>query len=61
MKFQLICKRIVNTLLMGTLVLGLGSFNLQPATAQLDRSTFREIAQELNLSRSQMREVGGIK
>ena len=26
----------------------------------MDRSAFREIAQELNLSRSQMREVGGI-
>ncbi|ESA35540.1 hypothetical protein N836_11115 [Leptolyngbya sp. Heron Island J] len=60
MNFQLTRKRIVNTLLIGTLTLGLGSFNIQNASAQLDRSAFREIAQELNLSRSQMREVGGI-
>ncbi|EKU99921.1 hypothetical protein Lepto7375DRAFT_2007 [Leptolyngbya sp. PCC 7375] len=60
MQFQITRKRIVNTLLIGTLALGLGSFNSQPATAQLDRSTFREVAQELDLSRSQMRQVGGI-
>ncbi len=60
MQIQLTRKRIVNTLLIGTLALGLGSFNIQPAAAQLDRSAFREVAEELNLSRSQMREVGGI-
>ncbi len=60
MQLQLTQNRIVNTLLIGTLALGLGSFNIQPAAAQLDRSTFLETAQELNLSRSQMREVAGI-
>ncbi|NEZ56347.1 hypothetical protein [Adonisia turfae] len=60
MQFQITRKRIVNTVLIGTLALGLGNFNGQPATAQLDRSTFREVAQELDLSRSQMRQVGGI-
>lgn len=60
MKFRLTRKRIINTLLIGTLALGLGSFNLQPAAAQLDRSAFRELAEELDLSRSQMRQVGGI-
>lgn len=60
MNFQLTRKRIVNTLLVGTLALGIGSFNLQPAAAQMDRSAFREVAEELNLSRSQMRQVGGI-
>lgn len=60
MQFQLTRKRIVNTLLIGTLALGLVSFNSQPATAQLDRSAFRELAEELDLSRSQMRQVGGI-
>ena len=60
MQFQITRKRIVSTVLIGTLALGLGNFNGQPATAQLDRSTFREVAQELDLSRSQMRQVGGI-
>lgn len=60
MQLQLTRKRIVNTLLIGTLALGLGSFHVQPATAQIDRSAFRELAEELDLSRSQMREVGGI-
>lgn len=60
MKFQFTQKRIVNTVLVGTLALGLGRFSIQPASAQMDRSAFREIAQELDLSRSQMREVGGI-
>ena len=60
MKFRLTRKRIINTLLIGTLALGIGSFNLQPAAAQLDRSAFRELAEELDLSRSQMRQVGGI-
>ncbi len=60
MQLQLTQKRIVNTLLISTLALGLGSFNIQPAAAQLNRGNFREVAQELNLSRSQMREVGGI-
>ena len=60
MQLQLTQKRIVHTLLIGTLTLGLGSFNSQPAVAQLDRSAFREMAEELDLSRSQMREVAGI-
>ena len=60
MKFQRTRKRIVNTLLMGTLAIGLGSFYVQPVSAQMDRSAFREVAQELNISRSQMRQVGGI-
>ena len=56
---QLTRKGIVNALLVGTLALGIGSF-AQPASAQLDRGSFRELASELDLSRSQMREVGGI-
>ncbi len=60
MQIQLTRKRIVNTLLIGTIVLGIGSLNIQPAEAQLSRSAFRETARELNLSRSQMREVAGI-
>ena len=60
MQFQLARKRIINTLLIGTLALGVGSFNSQPAAAQLNRDNFREVAEELNLSRSQMRNVGGI-
>lgn len=60
MQLQLTRKGIVNALMVGTLALGFGSFHLQPAAAQMDRSTFRELAEELDLSRSQMREVGGI-
>lgn len=60
MQLQLTRNRIVNTLLIGTLVLGIGGVTIQPAAAQVDRNAFREVAQELNLSRSQMREVGGI-
>ena len=60
MQLQLTQKRIVHTLLIGTLTLSLGSFNSQPAVAQLDRGAFREMAEELDLSRSQMREVAGI-
>ena len=60
MQLQLARKRIINTLLIGTLALGVGSFNSQPAAAQLNRDNFREVAEELNLSRSQMRDVGGI-
>ncbi|NEQ55593.1 MAG: hypothetical protein F6K11_36695 [Leptolyngbya sp. SIO3F4] len=60
MSIQLTRKRIVNALLMVTLTMGLGSLTIQPATAQIDRSTFREVAEELNLSRSQMRSVAGI-
>ncbi|MEM9215369.1 MAG: hypothetical protein AAGD25_13600 [Cyanobacteria bacterium P01_F01_bin.150] len=59
MPFQLTRKRIVKTVLIGTLVLGVGSVNMQPAIAQLSRSEFRELAQELDLSRSQMRDVAG--
>ncbi|MEL7356707.1 MAG: hypothetical protein AAFN40_09105 [Cyanobacteria bacterium J06560_6] len=60
MQIQLTRKRIVNTLLIGTLALGIGSLTIQPATAQLSRSAFRETARELNLSRSQMQDVAGI-
>ncbi len=60
MQRQLTRKGLIKTLLITTLTLGMGSFNNQPASAQLDRSTFRETAQELNLSRSQMRETAGI-
>jgi hypothetical protein len=60
MSIQLTRKRIVNTLLIGTLVLGIGSLNTQPAAAQLSRSAFREMARELNLSRSQMQATAGI-
>lgn len=55
---QITQKRLVNIVLIGTL--GLGSFQIQPAAAQVDRSAFREVAEELDLSRSQMRQVGGI-
>ncbi|MEM8613276.1 MAG: hypothetical protein AAGF93_14750 [Cyanobacteria bacterium P01_H01_bin.105] len=57
---QLTRKGIVNALLVGTLSVGFGSFYIQPTSAQMDRSTFREIAEELDLSRSQMREVGSV-
>lgn len=60
MQIQRTRKRIVSTLLIGTLSLGIGSVSVQPATAQLTRSAFRETARELNLSRSQMQEVAGI-
>ena len=60
MHIQLTRKRIVNTLLIGTLALGIGSLTLQPAIAQLSRSTFREMARELNLSRSQTHEMASI-
>ena len=49
-----------NLLLIGTLALSIGSLYAQPAAAQLNRSNFRELAEELDLSRSQMREIGGI-
>lgn len=60
MQIQRTRKRIVNTLLIGTLALGVGSLSIQPATAQLSRSAFRETARELNLSRAQMQDVAGI-
>lgn len=60
MQIQLTRKRIVNTLLIGTLALGIGSLTIQPAIAQPSRSAFRETARELNLSRSQMQDVAGI-
>ncbi|MEL7065668.1 MAG: hypothetical protein AAFP00_18150 [Bacteroidota bacterium] len=60
MQIQLTRKRIVNTLLIGTLALGIGSLTIQPAIAQPSRSAFREAAKELNLSRSQMQDVAGI-
>ncbi len=53
-------RQIFNTLLIGTLAVGIGSFNLQPSDAQLNRSNFRQTARELDLSRSQMRQVAGI-
>ncbi|MEO1523267.1 MAG: hypothetical protein AAFU78_21175 [Cyanobacteria bacterium J06633_2] len=60
MQTQLTRKRIINTLLIGTIALGIGSLTIQPAEAQLSRSSFREMARELDLSRSQMRDVAGI-
>ena len=60
MQFQLTRQRLVSTVLIGTLALAVGSFYSQPAAAQLSRSAFREAARELNLSRSQMRDVAGI-
>lgn len=59
MPFQLTRKRIANTVLIGTLILGIGSINMRPAIAQMSRSEFRDLAQELDLSRSQMRSVAG--
>ena len=60
MPIQFTRKGVFSLLLVGTLALGIGSFNLQPADAQLSRSTFRATARELNLSRSQMRKVAGV-
>ena len=60
MRIQHTREKIVKALLIGTVTLTTGTFNLQPATAQFNRSTFRETSRELNLSRSQMREVAGI-
>ncbi len=59
MQIQFNRKQIVSTLLIGTMTLGIGSLTIQPVRAQL-RSSFRETARELNLSRSQMREIAGI-
>lgn len=60
MQIQLTRKRIINTLLIGTMTLAIASLNIQPAQAQLNRSAFREMSRELNLSRSEMREIAGI-
>jgi len=60
MQIQLTRKRIINTLLIGTMTLTIASLNIQPAQAQLNRSAFREMSRELNLSRSEMREIAGI-
>ena len=60
MQIQLTRKRIVNTFLIGAMTLAIGSIHVQPAEAQLSRSAFREMARELNLSRSQMQDVAGI-
>ncbi|MEO0802110.1 MAG: hypothetical protein AAFY57_07540 [Cyanobacteria bacterium J06642_2] len=40
--------------------LAIGGIHIPPASAQVSRSDFRETARELNLSRSQMREIAGI-
>lgn len=58
MQFRLTRKQIINAFLL--VALGIGSLSIQPAAAQVSRSAFRETAEELGLSRSQMREVGGI-
>ncbi len=60
MQIQLTRKRIINTLLIGTMTLAIASLNIQPAQAQFHRSAFREMSRELNLSRSEMREIAGI-
>ncbi len=60
MKFQPTQKRIVNTLLIGAVAITIASLQVQPANAQMSRSAFREAARELDLNRSQMREIGGI-
>lgn len=60
MPIQFTRRRLFNLLLIGTLALGIGSFNIQPAAAQLNRSTFLKTARELDLSRSQMRKVARI-
>ena len=60
MQIQLTQKRIINTLLIGTMTLTIASLNIQPAQAQFNRSAFREMSRELNLSRSEMREIAGI-
>ena len=60
MHLQLTQKRIVSTVLIGTMAVTIGSIHAQPAAAQLDRNTFREAASELGLSRSQTRDVAGI-
>ncbi|MEO0925780.1 MAG: hypothetical protein AAFY63_07905 [Cyanobacteria bacterium J06643_13] len=60
MQIQLTRIRIFNTLLIWVITLAIGSFHIQPAAAQFNRSSFRETARELNLSRSQMQEIAGI-
>ena len=46
--------------MIGLTALTVGSFHSQPAAAQMNRGNFREVARELGLSQSQMRQVGGI-
>lgn len=60
MQLQLTRKGIANIALVGAIAMTVSVLQSQPASAQLNRSNFREVASELNLSRSQMREVGGI-
>jgi len=60
MEIQFTRKQIIKPLIIGTMVLGIGSFNVQPAAAQVDPSVMREMAEELELSRSQMRQLAGI-
>ncbi|MEB3213238.1 MAG: hypothetical protein VKL39_17945 [Leptolyngbyaceae bacterium] len=60
MKLQFTRKQIIKPLAIGTMILGIGSFNLQPAAAQVDRNAMREMAEELDLSRSQMRQLAGV-
>lgn len=60
MQIQLTRKQIINTFLIGTMSLAIGGIHIPPASAQVSRSDFRETARELNLSRSQMREIAGI-
>ena len=60
MRIRLTRNVLRNTLLIGALAVSIGSIYAQPAAAQMNRSNFRELADELDLSRSQMREIGGI-
>lgn len=56
-----IATMMLDTVLVGAFALAIGSFQIQPASAQVDRKEFRETARELNISRSQMRDVAAIK
>jgi len=60
MQIQFTRQQIITPLVIGTMILGIGSFNLQPAKAQVDRSAMREMAEDLNLSRSQKRQLAGV-
>ncbi|MGK7890162.1 MAG: hypothetical protein AB4042_12575 [Leptolyngbyaceae cyanobacterium] len=60
MQIQFTPKQIISPLVIGTMILGIGSFTVQPATAQVSRQAMREMAEEMDLSRSQMRQLAGV-
>lgn len=60
MQIQFTRKQIIRSLAIGTMVLGIGSFNVQPAAPQVAPSVIRQMAEELDLSRTQMRQLAGI-